>query len=154
MRFDGTFAAATINTIQFEKVLKNHLKIELRKVANAWLLGVVGKIPVWSGMSRGSLLELVKLINGKLVITPKGGVKSRITEGRSLGTAIENLDLNDFSITITTDVDHYNLQEYTNVDISQSAPWGSLIAGAAMAWPVLKNVRLMTPALKVKRIVI
>jgi len=153
MRFTGSFATATINLAQFENILKEHLEAELKKVANVWLTAVTDLVPVWSGMSQGSLLELRDLINGRLIITPVSGVKSRIPQGRSVGTAIPNFDnLNDFNITITTDVPHYNVQEYENVGISPSAPWHSLDAGAAAAYPVLKAVRLIAPIVTSKQI--
>jgi len=152
MRFTGEFILPTIDLNAYKALLTKHLQKELRKVANAWLLGVVGKIPVWSGQSQGSLLELAELINGTLIITPRSGVKNRITQGRSLGTAKEKLDFSDFNITIKTNVDHYNIQEYTNVGVSKSAPWQSLIAGAKMAWPVLNKVRLIAPTLKITKI--
>jgi len=152
MRFTGEFILPTIDINAYKALLKKHLQKELHKVANTWLLGVVGKVPVWSGMSQGSLLSLVELINGTLIITPKSGVKSRIIQGHSLGTVKEKLDLSDFNITIITDVPHYNVQEYTNVGVSKSAPWGSLVAGAETAWPVLKSVRLIAPRLKITKI--
>jgi len=152
MRFTGSFATATINLAQFENILKEHLEVELKKVANVWLTAVTDLVPVWSGMSQGSLLELRDLINGRLIISPVSGVKSRIPQGRSLGTAILNTDLNDFNITITTDVPHYNIQEYVNVNVSPSAPWRSLEAGAVAAYPLLKSVRLIAPIITGKQI--
>jgi hypothetical protein len=152
MKFTGSFTTATINLTQFENMLKEHLETELKKVANVWLTAVTDLVPVWSGMSQGSLLELRDLINGRLIISPVSGVKSRIPQGRSLGTAILNTDLNDFNITITTDVPHYNIQEYVNVNVSPSAPWRSLEAGAVAAYPLLKSVRLIAPIITGKQI--
>ena len=116
-----------------------YLEAKLREGANAWLQAVTGRVPVWSGMSQASLLELTELIGGVLVITPR--VKSRIPLGRALGTA----ELEDFIITITTKVPHYTLQEYKDVGVSKTAPWRSLKAGATVYKESIKNVRLPRP---------
>ena len=149
MKFTGQFVWATIDRKDYERDLKEALRVQLMEVAKAWLAGVTGRIPVWSGMSRGSLLALTELVNGTLVISPRDGVASRIIEGRSLGTAKWYKNLKDFKIVIETNVPHYNLQEYTNVGISKSAPWGSLEAGMAAAKLVSNNVRL--PRITLKR---
>ncbi|MFA5758507.1 MAG: hypothetical protein WC942_03930 [Clostridia bacterium] len=148
MKFTGTFIGAKIDIAQYENKLKKHLRSQLRNIAKAWLEGATGRVPIWSGMSQASLLKLAELVNEPLVISPKGNVPSRIPEGRILGTAIENLDLKDFNITIITDVPHYNVQEFKNVGVSKSAPWHSLKSGQAMAKPVLDRTTLLKPLIK------
>jgi hypothetical protein len=150
MKFTGSFVTATIDVAQYKKALELHLQKKLREAAGAWLLGAVDRIPVWSGMSRSSLRELIDLTGKSVAIVPKRGVQSRIPQGKLLGTAKENLNLNDFNITIVTNVPHYTKQEYENVGISKSAPWHSLEAGKLAAEPIMKSTRLIAPKLKKK----
>ncbi len=141
MRFTGQFTGIKFDLAAYKKRLETLLNKKLQEAANSWLLGVTGRVPVWSGMSQASLLALTELINGTLVITPR--VASRIPEGNALGTA----EKKDFIITITTSVPHYNVQEVRNVGISKSAPWRSLIAGAAAYKAFVKDIKLPAPKL-------
>jgi len=154
MKFTGFFTTATINIDKYEEELKAHLKRELHAVASDWIEAVTGRVPVWSGMSQGSLLELAELINETLIISSIGGVKSRIDYGKALGSAKPNYNLKDFKITITTNVEHYNIQEFKNVGVSKSAPWHSLIAGKDAALKRMNNVKLIIPKIESKRITI
>ena len=133
---------AKLDLSSYEKRMKAYLDAKLHEGANAWLKAVTNRVPVWSGMARGSLLELTELIGGTILISPK--VSSRIPLGQSLGTAIQE----DFIITITTAVPHYTLQEYTNVNISKSAPWRSLEAGATAYRENIKDIKLPKPKYK------
>ncbi|KKL52037.1 hypothetical protein LCGC14_2289490 [marine sediment metagenome] len=131
MKFTGTFIGAKLDLQEYKSRLQDHLWRELKLAANAWLTGTGGRVPVWSGMARGSLLELNELINGTIVIAPLR-VPSRISQGRSLGTAIPESSSELAQITITTNVEHYNIQEHSKVASggSPSAPWKSFEAGA------------------------
>jgi len=142
VKFTGQFTGAKLDLASYEKKMKARLEANLHMAANAWLKAASGRVPVWSGMARGSLLELTELIGGTLAITPR--VTSRIPLGQSLGTAEQE----DFIITITTAVPHYTLQEYKNVGVSRSAPWHSLIKGADAYRHVTKDFKLLAPEIK------
>ena len=143
MKFTGQFTGAKLDLFSYEKKMNLYLEKNLYMAANNWLQAVTGRVPVWSGMARGSLLELTELIGGKLAITPR--VASRIPEGEALGTAEQE----DFIITIITKVPHYTLQEYKNVGVSGSAPWHSLKNGATAYKEIVKNIKLPRPKYKV-----
>ena len=149
MKFTGTFIGAKLDLTKYKAQLQEHLWRELQLVAKAWLAGTSGRVPIWSGMAAGSLLELSELVNGTLVVAPLR-VPSRIPLGRSLGTAIPELTPTSAKITITTNVEHYNLQEHRRVKSggSPSAPWKSLEAGAEAYREAVKEVRLLEPGLK------
>lgn len=146
MRFTGQFIGAKLDLGAYRARMESYLKEKLCEATQAWVSGVTGRVPIWSGMSQASLLEVVELIGGQLVITPKA--KSRIQQGRALGTAEPKFGPNDFTITITTDVPHYNVQEYTYVGISKSAPWLSLKNGELFARPILDSTLLPQPYIK------
>jgi len=142
MKFTGHFTGAKLDLEAYKRLMQTYLDDKLREGAKAWLAGTTGRVPVWSGMSRASLLELTGLVGGKIVISPR--VASRIPEGEQLGTAVQK----DFIITVTTAVPHYTLQEYTNVGVSGSAPWHSLKAGADAYRENVKDVRLPRPKIQ------
>lgn len=152
MKFSGQITGIKLDLAAYQKQLDKFLKQKLHEIASAWLEGVTGRVPVWSGMARGSLLELVDLINGRLLITPKKGVKSRIPEGRALGEAKPKYGPTEYTITIRTKVPHYVKQEYENVGVSKSAPWLSFEAGNARALEIIRTVKLPTPILKALKI--
>ncbi len=149
MKFRGTFVGAKLDLQGYKSILQDHLWRELKLAANAWLTGTEGRVPVWSGMAKGSLLELSELIDGTLVISPLRA-PSRISSGRSLGTAIPESTPTLAQITITTDVEHYNLQERSKAAKggSPSAPWKSFAAGAEAFKQAAQGVRLPIPRFK------
>ncbi len=149
MKFTGTFIGAKLDLQSYKSKLQDHLWEELKLAANAWLTGTGGRVPVWSGMARGSLLELNELVDGSLIISPLK-VPSRISAGRSLGTAISESSPTLAQITITTNVEHYNLQEHRKAARggSPSAPWKSFEAGAEAFKAAAQGVMLPMPLLK------
>lgn len=153
MKFTGTFVSAKLDLRKYEKELEAHLWQELKLAAGAWLAATEGRVPVWSGMAKASLLELSELIDGTIVISPLRA-KSRIPQGKPLGTAVPEISPTGAKITITTDVEHYNIQEFRRVPTggSPSAPWRSLQAGAAAFRQAADLVTLPIPGLKPIRI--
>jgi hypothetical protein len=147
MKFHGKFVTLSIDINKYKKQAEKYLEKELKNVIRAWLFAVVGRVPVWSGMARGSLLSVSELVNGGLVITPVQHVTSRISLGEKLGTIEPNFKFADFKVTIITNVEHYNVQEYYNVNVSKSAPWRSLEAGLQAASFASQSVRLPRPRL-------
>ena len=148
MKFTGKFIGVKLDLSRYKKQLEEHLIKELHRVANAWLQATGGRVPLWSGMARASLLELSELINGRVILTPLKA-KSRIPQGRILGQVIQSITSSSAFMTIITDVEHYNLQEYQKVTKgSPSAPWHSLIAGAAAYYRAASSVALPKPIFK------
>ena len=144
MKFTGQFLGAKVDIDKYQQQLREAIENALEEGAKLWLKAVVGRVPLWSGMARASLLELSRLISGQVVLSPLKA-KSRIPKGDSLGTAEYNSDRT--TLTITTNVKHYNVQEYRS-GISPSAPWRSLDAGAVAFSNYVKSVKF--PILKIK----
>ena len=86
MKFTGKFLGAKIDIDKYQQQLQEAMVDALHEGAKIWLQAVVGKVPLWSGMARASLLELSELVSGKIVFSPLKA-SSRIPSGRSLGTA-------------------------------------------------------------------
>jgi hypothetical protein len=146
MRFFGEFVGATINVEAYKKSVDDFLGEKLEEGARVWLTAVTGRVPLWSGMARASLLELSRLANGKILLSPLKD-KSRIPAGESLGSARMLTDFPSYIFEVATQVPHYTLQEFTNVRNatgrgSPSAPWRSFDAGQEAFFEYARSVRL------------
>ncbi len=128
------------------------MTLNLHKVVKAWLMAATGKVPVWSGMAMGSLLEVSETVDGGLIITPRTGVKSRIGLGRSLGSADAEYGPNEYSMIIKSSVPHYVEQDVGYVGVSLTAPWMSFPAGMAAAIAAAQNIKVSGPKIKTRRI--
>ena len=133
MKFTGTFVGIKLDLSQYQQQLQNYLVEILHKGTKAWLKAVAGRggrVPLWSGMARASLLEVSELVDGTIVLSPLKA-PSRVPHGRSLGKATQKISESSVEITIETSVPHYTLQEYQRAKQGGSprAPWHSLLAG-------------------------
>jgi len=146
MKFTGHFTGAKLDLSAYQRRLEAHLAHELQRIARTWLRAVTGRVPVWSGMARASLLNVAVEIGTSIVIAPVA--KSRVSLGQPLGMVTSTYGPNDFTIRITSTVPHYVLQEYTHVGVSKSAPWRSFAAGAIAYRAVAQTV--MLPPLVIK----
>ncbi len=155
MRFTGTYTGIKFDFPKYRQQLEDGLIKSLHHAAKAWLQVVAGRggrVPLWSGMARASLLELSELIDGTVILSPLKA-KSRISYGRHLGTAIQEITPTSVKLIIETNVPHYTLQEYRNVGVSPRAPWQSLQAGRLAFQFATEGIRLPKPifqALKMK----
>lgn len=148
MKFTGHFTGIKLDRKATLALIQKYLKTQLFEVANVWLKAVTGRVPVWSGMSQGSLLILAETIGSSLTIVPVRGVKSRIALGDALGTATLKITEGLVIITISSEVPHYVLQEFRNVGVSKSAPWLSFAAGNQAYLKEIQNIRLPQPTYK------
>ena len=149
MKFTGKFTVIKLDRQAYLTFLQEYLQKKLFEVTNVWLNATTGRVPVWSGMAKGSLLVLANLVDNKLIITPIRGVKSRVALGELVGTAIPDWETPGRAlITISTEVPHYVIQEFTNVGVSKSAPWLSFEAGAAAYRVAVQTVKLPAPFYK------
>lgn len=152
MKFTGKFIGAKLDLQKYKTQLETHLLQELHAAIKAWLqvvAGSGGRVPLWSGMARASLIEIARLVNGRVVLSPLKG-KSRISEGKALGTVRPEINNNKIIYHIETDVEHYNIQEYTKVSGrgSPSAPWNSRAAGLIAFRAAIQDLELLPPRFK------
>lgn len=156
MRFTGQFIGAKLDLRKYQTLLEDYLLRQLHEAVKAWLqvvAGSGGQVPLWSGMARASLLEVARLVNGRIILSPLRA-KSRIPEGKSLGTVQQTFGDGKIIIRIETDVEHYNIQEYRKVPGrgSPTAPWHSRVAGLIAFRACIQNLRLLQPILKAIKI--
>lgn len=143
MKFTGHFTGAKLDLAAYQRRLTQHLTSELQRVAKVWLHATTGRVPVWSGMAMASLVNVAEEIGSSIVI--QNVAKSREHLGRPLGMVTSSYGPSDFTISISSSVPHYVLQEFTNVGVSKSAPWQSFAAGAAAYLRATRIVQLPPP---------
>lgn len=141
MRFFGEFKLLEIDVAGSEQAIDDVLEVATRQGANEWLTATVGRVPLWSGMARASLLSLAELVNGRIVLSPLKA-KSRIPQGRALGTARVVTQRPAYFFEVDTQVPHYQIQDIANVGRSPTAPWRSFEAGQQAFQEYASTVRL------------
>ncbi len=149
MRFTGHYTGISFDLLGYERQLQDYLVEILHEGAKEWLKAVAGRggrVPLWSGMARASLLEISELIDGTVVLSPLKA-PSRVPQGRSLGKATQKISKSKVDITIETSVPHYTLQEYQRAKQGGSprAPWRSLVVGMLAFQLATKDAKLPKP---------
>ncbi len=66
----GFFTKLTLDPGRYTKTLDKSMNVQLRQAARAWLRAVILKVPVWTGMSRGSLRPLGAFLRVAVPISP------------------------------------------------------------------------------------
>lgn len=112
----------------FKKHFKEDMSKNINDAMKIWLRAVTGKVPILTGMAQASLYDLADTIGMNLLIIPKTK-KSRLAEGRALGSAQAKYGPNVYSMVVKSKVPHYVMQEHDNIGASRSAPWESFEAG-------------------------
>ncbi len=146
MRFFGEFIAARLNVAAYKALVDEFMSAKLQEGARVWLTAVTGRVPLWTGMARASLLDLSRLVNGQILLSPLQD-RSRIPQGDSLGSARLLSSFPFYIFEVATQVPHYTLQEFKNVRTSTgrgspSAPWRSFDAGQAAFIEYARTVQL------------
>lgn len=144
MRFKGTFIGANLDVGSYIALLDNYFREQLEEGAKRWVEATTGRVPLWSGMARASLLKISELANGVIVLSPLKG-KSRVPEGVGLGRAQLTAKFPVYRFEVATQVPHYVIQETTNVRSktgrgSPSAPWHSFEAGTEAFVEYIRSV--------------
>jgi hypothetical protein len=152
MKFTGSLIGLTLDHQEALKAMEEHLVSELHRCTGAWVQAIAGpggRVPLWSGMARASLMEVSQLVNSQIVISALKA-PSRVQEGARLGTAEQTIRPDLYQIEIITDVEHWNIQEYEKVSKggSKSAPWRALEFASVAFLACAATVSLPVPVFK------
>ena len=99
--------SATYNVPAYKRFLsqqKSKNEIAFRAGIAAQVTAITEAVPVFSGESRASFTEAARLARVPLFVIPVPGVKSKVAEGRSQGTARLTLSAKTFSFEIDSSV--------------------------------------------------
>jgi len=142
MKFTGQFIGVTFDRQAYIERLQEYLEEKLKRATDDWLMAVLGQVPVWSGMSHGSLLGVAEEIGTEYSISPREGVESRVFQGEMHGIAQFISQPGIVTMLISTSVPHYVIQEFENVEVSKSAPWKSFAAGEVAYLNAIEDIKL------------
>ena len=82
MKFTGTLVAPRIDLAKYRKALDKHLRETIAQALMEWLEAtVLAEVPVWSGASRATFLQLARNIEYNIPIFPVA--PSRVGRGMS-----------------------------------------------------------------------
>jgi len=135
IKLEGFSTALFIDINRFTKTLDAAMDVQLRQAARAWLRAVILKVPVWTGMSRGSLKPLGSFLRVKVPISPKAVRKGM---GPGVGATQSAFKFgkegNKYIFEFDEQVMQYTINEFFNVrppiNLITPGPYGSFNAGA------------------------
>ena len=86
MKMTAKFLVPKIKLAAYRKELDRYMKKVIVEATQAWLMAVIGEIPVWSGASRATFLKLASAVKFNIEINPvvidRTGIGSSLSEGR------------------------------------------------------------------------
>ena len=138
----------TMDVLEFDSAgyteeLKNRIRSLYRKGIRAFIVAAIPKVPVDTGMARGSFLNIGRLVgmsipihpisDGKVYYGPNGlRLPKTPQSGASLSTSSDEalqFKGNKFVFSFQSKVWHYNLNEFFGLKSNNGFPWGSFAAG-------------------------
>jgi hypothetical protein len=137
MQFSGSLYALELDEARFTKTLRETLEVQVRQAARAWLRAVIPRVPVYTGMSRGSLQPLARFLRVAIPISPDQGAIRHPKKTPEAGASQSFFDFPNngyvYSFQWDTDVLHYKINEYNNMSgilpLRHPTPWHSIEAG-------------------------
>ena len=144
MRFKGKLAALFVDVEDYIAQLQSGLDDQMREFLKQWLTATTGRIPLYSGLTRGSFQAVAQLAGTRVVLSPLKA-KSRVPEGKSLGHA----ELDARTPGLVKFVFESTAGALAFLDKSKgksaSSPWGFVEAGAKLFEEFTKKTRFPQP---------
>lgn len=158
MKFNGTFRAPRIDLAKYRAVLDKYLRDKIGHAIEAWLEAtVIAEVPVWSGASRATFVQLANHIRYTVPITPVAPSR----EGQGLAQSIGKLETKDgrYVFTYQTTLPWLCINEYFDATqwgfhLKKPGPYEFQAKGQEAFRQVAEGVRLPNPfdSLKVTKI--
>lgn len=127
LKATGYVTLISIDKALFKKRFKEDMHKAITDGTKAWLQAAHNRVPVLTGMAKGSLLDVAEVSDTHLVIMPRVK-KNRISKGRALGTVTPKYGPRIYSMMIKSKVPHYVYLEH-EAGNSPTSPWESFDAG-------------------------
>jgi len=130
----GFFTKLTLDPGRYTKTLDKSMNVQLRQAARAWLRAVILKVPVWTGMSRGSLRPLGAFLRVAVPISPVASRKNYGIQAGANASAFKfSKEGTKYIFEFDEGVLHYTINEFYNVkppiNLITPGPYGSFKAG-------------------------
>jgi hypothetical protein len=144
----------------YKRTLHEQMSEVITRGAFAWLTAVLAEIPVWSGASHATFLQLSHAVGYSLAISPT--VFSRVPWGRSKGEGeiIADPEKGKYVFRYETSLEHLIFNEYNNANstydpsvfyrLRRPGPYGFQAIGLAAYLKAIEGVRLPSPTIKIK----
>lgn len=156
MRIYGTVDVLNFDAAGYTRAVREAIEAEFRQAARAFIRAAIPRVPVQTGMARGSFLNVGRFLRVAVPITPTrfnqryyppggGSIPKTPESGAALSTRPESMikrQGNRVTFTFQTGVFHYTLEDAIGV---RSGPWGSFAAGRAAFTARIRNLRTRLP---------
>lgn len=160
LKVSGSVDVLDFDAAAYTKAVNEKIAAEFRQAARAFIRAALPRVPVDSGMARGSFLNVGRFLRVAVPITPRrtglkyypGGGKKPILKtaeaGAKLATRGEDVVKvlrGRVTFTFQTKVFHYLLEDQFGV---RSGPWGSFEAGRAAFIESVRTLKDRLPSIK------
>lgn len=175
MKFSASFEKIQVDVVSYQRALDKTLREALAHGMYEYLNAVLSVIPVWSGASRATFLQLARTISMSIPISPVAWTNSsknknnanglnRISLGERCGTGklIINSAKGEYAFEYTNDLHYltYNEEHNANTErgdpkvfstLKNPGPYHFQAKGAAAFVDAVKETRLPSPWNYIKR---
>lgn len=145
IRFTGRFFQVDFDERGYKKTHDEAMKTQIRQAARAWLRAVIPRVPVYTGMARGSLVPLARFLKIAIPIRPAANAKKRkplagysLNDGISQGAfSFDDNQNGVYTFSFDTKVLHFYLNDTFDtkgagmVNLIHDTPWDAIKAGDA-----------------------
>jgi hypothetical protein len=145
IQLKGFLAHLTLDPQRYTKTLDKYMEVQMRQAAREWLRAVIQKVPVWTGMSRGSLKPLGAFLRVAIPISPVEFRKGMGPEaGARRSTFFFGRKNTKYKFYFNENVLHYTMNEFFNVNppihLIHPGQWHSFEAGEDAFEAYVKDV--------------
>ena len=117
MKVKATFKVPTLNFDRFKNKVHQELSDAIAYGAFEWINAAVSKIPVWSGASHATFLQLAKAIGFHLSINPVAAIKdTNLGIEYGFGDFTTDMSTGKYSFEYATTLEHLIFNEYQNAN--------------------------------------
>jgi hypothetical protein len=145
IKLKGFLTHLTMDVQRYTKTLDANMEIQTRQAARAWLRAVIEKVPVWTGMARGSLKPIGGFLKIAIPISPVAVRKGMgPAAGASRSTFFFGKSGTKYQFRFNENVLHYAINEFFDVNppihLTHPGEWHSFEAGAKAWQDYIENV--------------
>lgn len=118
-KFSKTLRPLVFDLEAYRRQLEREVQEVLARAAFQWIVTATGIIPVWSGASHGTFLDLAQAIGYNLSISPsRTSPTNESAAGRAVsdGDFVVNAATGQFYFSYSTDLPHLVYNEYNNAN--------------------------------------
>lgn len=134
IQFTGRLYTMQFDAEGFKKSLQEAIAVQMRQAARAWLRAVIPAVPVYTGMARGSLQPLGRILRVAVPISPIAFRRGKSPAEGATQSSFEFYNNGSvWTFSWSTDVLHYTINEYNNMSgvlpLRHPTPWKSIEKG-------------------------